>query len=417
MATAASLMSRAPRRMTRPQWIFLLLLVLSVGINYVDRGSLGIAGPLLSKQLHLDHYQLGVLLSAFFWTYAPMQITAGWLVDRFNVKHVYAAGFLLWSFATLLTGFVGAAGSLLALRLVLGVGESVAYPSYSKIIATNFRKHHRGLANGLVDAGSKCGPALGVLLGGLFMARLGWRFFFWSMGVGSLLWLIPWFMWAPRDQVAELQEQLPVPGIARILRLRAAWGNFFGLLCANYVWYFMITWLPSYFVDERHYSPKDMAILGSLPFWGVALASSIGGILADRQISRGGRALPVRKAFIAGGLLFSTLILPAAMIHNQTFSLILLTAGCFSFGFFSSNHWALAQTLAGPLASGKWTGLTNAMGNVPGVLAPWFTGWVVRQTGQFYWAFVVCVIFAVLGTFCYIVVIDRNDPVDWTQAR
>ncbi len=400
--------------MTGAQWIFLLLLVVSVCINYVDRGSLGIAGPLLSKELKLDPYEFGKLLSAFFWTYAPMQIVSGWLVDRFNVNRVYAAGFFVWSIATLLTGSITTATGLLLLRLILGMGESVAYPSYSKIISANFPEHHRGIANGLIDAGSKLGPALGVLLGGLFMAQLGWRVFFWAMGFASLLWLIPWFIWAPNVQVVALKDRLATPGIARILGLRAAWGNFIGLLCANYVWYFIVLWLPYYFVNERHYSPSRMAILGSLPLWAVAASSSVGGWLADRMISRGGQPVHVRKAFIAGGLMFSTLILPAAMVKEQTVSLILLSLGCFAFGFFSSNHWALTQTLAGPLAAGKWTGLTNALGNVPGIIGPWFTGWVVRETGQFYYAFMVCAVFAVLGTISYVFVIDRNETVDWS---
>ena len=400
--------------MTRPQWIFLSLLVLSVCINYIDRGSLGIAGPLLRSDLKLDPYEFGKLLSAFFWTYAPMQIVSGWLVDRFNVNHVYATGFFVWSIATLITGSISTASELLLLRLVLGMGESVAYPAYSKIISANFPEHHRGLANGLIDSGSKLGPAIGVLLGGLFMAELGWRVFFWGMGFASLLWLVPWFIWAPKDQIVELKDKLPTPSLKRILSLRAAWGNYLGLLCANYVWYFIVLWLPSYFVTERHYTPKQMALLGSLPYWAVALASSFGGLLADRCISRGGQPVRVRKAFIAGGLLFSTLILPAAMVKDQTISLVLLSLGCFAFGFFSSNHWALAQTLAGPLASGKWTGLANAVGNIPGILAPWFTGWVVRETGEFYYAFVVCAIFAVLGTFFYVFVIDRYETINWS---
>ena len=400
--------------MTRPQWIFLSLLVLSVCINYIDRGSLGIAGPLLRSDLKLDPYEFGKLLSAFFWTYAPMQIVPGWLVDRFNVNHVYATGFFVWSVATLITGSISTASELLLLRLVLGMGESVAYPAYSKIISANFPEHHRGLANGLIDSGSKLGPAIGVLLGGLFMAELGWRVFFWGMGFASLLWLVPWFIWAPKDRIVELKDKLPTPSLKRILSLRAAWGNYLGLLCANYVWYFIVLWLPSYFVTERHYTPKQMALLGSLPYWAVALASSFGGLLADRCISRGGQPVRVRKAFIAGGLLFSTLILPAAMVKDQTISLVLLSLGCFAFGFFSSNHWALAQTLAGPLAAGKWTGLANAVGNIPGILAPWFTGWVVRETGEFYYAFVVCAIFAVLGTFFYVFVIDRYETINWS---
>jgi MFS family permease len=412
MATAAKKLQR-PQFMTSRQWIFLGLLVLSVFINYLDRGSLGIAGPIMVKELKLDPYQFGILLAAFSWTYAPMQFVAGWLVDRFNVNMVYAVGFFVWSVATLGTGFIGSFYGLLVLRTLLGMGESVAYPSYSKILVTNFKEHHRGLANGLIDLGSKIGPALGVVIGGLFMEKYGWHVFFWAMGAASLVWLIPWFLFAPKDQIAEKLDMTSAPGLPRIFRVRSAWGNVGGLFCANYIWYFILTWLPSYFVNERHYSTKEMALLGSLPFWAVGISSATSGFISDRFISRGGRPVVVRKTMIAMGLLITPIILPAAMVQDQTTSLILLLIGCVFFGLFSGNHWALAQSLAGPYASGKWTGLVNGLGNLPGILAPWFTGWVVRETGQFYYAFVVCAVLAVLGAFSYYIVIDRKEPVVW----
>src|SRR5436309_1951293 len=163
--------------MTRTQWTFLMLLLISICINYVDRGSLGVAGKMLESELHIDHVMFGKLGSAFFWTYAICQPLAGWLVDRYNVNWVYGLGYLLWSVAMLLTGYVEGIAVLFGLRLLLGLGESVAYPAYSRIISRGIEPEKRGVANGLVDAGSKMGPALGVLLGGLFMGRVGWRFF------------------------------------------------------------------------------------------------------------------------------------------------------------------------------------------------------------------------------------------------
>ncbi len=411
MATAVTANPRVP--LSSRQWIFLVLLVLSVGINYVDRGSLGIAGPIMVRELHLDPYQFGIILSAFFWTYAPMQILAGWLVDRFNVNLVYGIGFLAWSAATFLTGFVGSITSLMILRVILGLGESVAYPSYAKILVENFKESHRGIANGLIDAGSKAGPAIGVMLGGLFMAQYGWQIFFWVMGGVSLLWLLPWYFFAPRDKIAEGYVKVEQVPLVRILRVRSAWGNFFGLFSANYIWYFMLTWLPYYFATERHYSPKEVALMGSLPYWAVAVSSVFAGWSSDNLITKGGRPVRVRKSLIAAGLLCSTIILPSAMVNNQTISLALLLVGCLAFGFFSGNHWALSQSLAGPSAAGKWTGWTNAIGNIPGAVGAWFTGWVVRETGQFYYAFMVCAVFGVIGAFCYFVAIDRNDPVVW----
>jgi len=159
----------------------LALLVASIFINFIDRSNLSVAVTDIEKELSLDDRQAGLLLSGFFWTYALFQIAAGWLVDRYNAYWVYAAGFLLWSVATALTGFGVGFAVLFGLRLVLGAGESVAYPAYSRIISDDFPERRRGLANALLDAGSKAGPAVGTLLGGLIVARFGWRPLFFGL--------------------------------------------------------------------------------------------------------------------------------------------------------------------------------------------------------------------------------------------
>src|SRR5262249_48949243 len=151
------------------EWLVLVLLVFSVAINYIDRGNLSVAGVALSKELSLKPSQLGFLLSAFFWTYALFQLVAGWLIDRYNVIYVYAVGFGIWSAATGITGLANGFAILFVLRLLLGISESVAYPSYSKIIAASFPERQRGLANGLIDAGCKLGPAAGMVVGGLIL--------------------------------------------------------------------------------------------------------------------------------------------------------------------------------------------------------------------------------------------------------
>jgi MFS family permease len=144
----------------------LALLALSVFINYIDRSNLSVAAPMLKDELGLSASQLGVLLSAFFWTYAGLQLTSGWLVDHFEVKWVFAFGFLIWSTATAMTGMAHSFTVLLVVRIVLGMGESVAYPSYSKIMANHCGERHRGFANSMIAMGLALGPAFGVLFGG-----------------------------------------------------------------------------------------------------------------------------------------------------------------------------------------------------------------------------------------------------------
>ena len=386
----------------KDRWV-LALLVISAVINYFDRANLSVGAVSIQKELHLSSNRLGLLLSAFSWTYALMQLSfaAGWLADRFNVSWVYAAGFFIWSGATAGAGFASAFGAFFALRLLLGAGESSAYPCYSRILA-GFPEHHRGLANALIDAGTKTGPALGTLVGGLAMARFGWRAFFVVLGIASLLWLLPWLRWMPRPEGgAAPKDSAATPGVVAILRQSDAWCTFFGLFCANYYWFFLINWLPAYLEKERGFPKPKMAVVASLTFFAVAGSAVISGWLSDRWIARGGTPTRVRRTFTALGLALTTVILPVSVLRDDRIATALLMMAGAAFGLFSSNVWAITQTLAGPGAAGKWTSIQNGIGNLAGIAAPWFTGWIVGRTGSFYVAFLVAALIALAGASIY----------------
>jgi len=265
------------RSVSRLEWFVLWLLVISVCINYIDRGNLSVAGVDIANELRLQPFQLGLLFSAFFWTYATCHIVSGWLIDRYNVIWVYGIGYVMWSAVTTLTGLVSGFTALFIVRMLLGMSESVAYPSYSKIIASSFPERQRGRANSLVDAGSKLGPALGLILGGPILAHLGWRALFLGTGLVSLLWIVPWYIAAPRMKSTQQLVKYAGPGFLKILRKRDAWGTLLSLFGANYGWYFMLLWLPGYLRMERHYSAEAMGLAGSLPFITVSAGSLAGG--------------------------------------------------------------------------------------------------------------------------------------------
>ena len=408
--------STPTRSVSRLEWFVLWLLVMSVAINYIDRGNLSVGAVDIANELHLRPFQLGVLLSAFFWTYATFQVVSGWLIDRFNVIWVMAIGYFLWSAATALTGFVSGFAVLFVVRLLLGMGESVAYPSYSKILAASFPEKQRGIANGAIDAGSKLGPAIGLLLGGIIVARFGWRMLFISVGFVSLLWLIPWCIAAPKLKNAPRVATHGGPGFLKILRKRDAWGTFLALFGANYAWYFMLTWIPGYLKMERHYSTEAMALVGSVPFFTISTGAMLGGYLADLWIRRGGSPTLVRKSFVAfGNCVCALFLLPSALAGNELLSMTLLSTATFFFGFFSGNHWAITQTLAGPTAAGKWTGLQNCAGNLAGVVAPSVTGFIVQETHSFYFAFVWVCVNLFVSAFSYVFIIRRVEETLWDQ--
>lgn len=394
-----------------------VLLTLSVAINYVDRGALSVSAPIMAKDLDLSPREMGLLFSAFFWTYASFQLVAGWLVDRFSIKWIYAGAYLVWSLATAAVGLVNGLPALLMTRLVLGIGESVAYPASSRIIVRNFSEDRRGLANALVDAGAKMGPGLSTLLGGLAVSAWGWRAMFVTVGLTSLLWLIPWLLVSPPDRSSTVDVGQASPGWSQMLRCREVWSTSAGMFSLGYVTYFLLTWLPSYLVTERGLSMNTMAVLGSIPFWAMAGSTLVGGWTSDRWIRAGGDPGRVRRIYAAGGLLFcAATILPAAIVTASGLSVALITTACIALGMFTSNVWAITQTLAGPYAAGRWTGIQNAIGNLGGVISPMLTGWLVEQTGSFVLAFATTAAVLVAGSSVYLWLLGSLRPVDWART-
>ncbi len=397
----------------RSLWAALFLLVVSVAINYIDRGNLSVAAPLLKSELKISEYQLGLLLSSFFWTYAACQFLAGWLVDHYNANWILAIGFVAWSVATAATGLVGGFASLLVLRLLVGIGESVAYPAYSKIFATHYAEDQRGWANSLIDVGCKLGPALGTLVGGVVMAKIGWRPFFVVLGFGALVWVPLWIKWMPRGRGIVTQDDRVKPGFLEIICHRSAWATVGGLICSNYYWYFMLTWMPFYLVKERHFSMQKMGVVGALPFIFTAAATTLAGWISYRAIASGSTPTRVRKICTSMGLGIGTVIVFVPMIHNNVGAMVVLMIASFGYGIYTTSHWAITQTIAGPLAVGRWTGLQNGIGNLSGAAAPWLTGLVLEKTGHFQWAFVLTAAFALIGACIYLFGLGEVVPAKW----
>jgi ACS family D-galactonate transporter-like MFS transporter len=412
-----------PQRLSPALARILALLAVSVFINYIDRGNLSIAAPLLKDELGLSASRLGILLSSFFWTYACFQLISGWLVDRFDVGWVMAGGFFLWSTATAVTGVVHGFALLLAVRLTLGIGESVAYPSYSKILARYFSEENRGFANSVIVAGNTLGPGFGMFVGGMLMARYGWRSFFVVLGVASLLWLFPWLKWGPREQTAITVHLAPEqsttlvakPGILEILRQRSAWGSCAGLFCTNYVAYFLITWLPFYLVRGRHFSMDQMARIAGASYLTAAAAATLGGWISDRWIVAGASPTRVRKTFMGVGMTFVAAFLVGCVAGGPTLSVVMLVLAMASFGACSSCMWGITQTLAGPQAAGRWTGFQNFFGNISGVVAPTLTGFILDRTGEFLWAFAITTGVALLGAWSWVFFVGPIQPVEWEK--
>lgn len=408
-------MQAAEQRPRFIHWFALALLVISICINYADRGNLGVAAKSLERELHFSQQQLGILLGSFSFSYALMQLVAGPAIDRWNVNWLYAFGFLLWSAATGLTGFASSFAVVLCLRLLLGAGESVAYPAYSKIIAAVFPESLRGTANALIDAGSKAGPALGVMLGIKLLNHFSWRGMFFVIALASALWLIPWCAVAPHLKIRDFRHKTESTiGYRDLMRKREFWGTVLGLFGGNYAWFYFLNWIPYYFEEDRHITGERLSVLASLPFWGVAASSMLLGVFADALIRRGFDAGKVRQRVVCCGLFGScVLLIPAVLLREPFLFQVFFFLSLASMGGWSSNHWALTQRLSGVQAAARWTALQNCIGNFAGVLANFLGGWTLSVSHSFYPAFGLMIIAMIAGTCGYSVLIRKADPVNW----
>lgn len=394
-------------------------------MNYIDRGALSVAIPDIEEEFSLSPSQKGLLLSVFFWTYALLQLPAGWIVDRFDVKWVYAAGYLIWTAATTMTGFVSSFAALVIARLLLGIGESAAYPAISRLIVENFPERQRGTVNSLIDAGTKIGPAFSILAGGLLVDRYGWRSLFVVLGIGGFFWLIPWFLYVPsrRPPAATANDTVGIsgpssmhrPSLIQVSLHRSVWGTSLGMFSLGYVWYFLLTWLPSYLIDVHQLNLKETAVSAAIPFLAMAASSVFWGWAADRLIDRGRSPTLARKGIALSGFAIAAVLLVAASrVHSSSACVALITGACMALGMFTANVWAMTQTMGGP-AAGSWTGIQNCIGNMGGVISPLVAGWSVEQTGSYQTAFYVASGVMVAGVLSYLLIVGPIQPIVWTR--
>ena len=384
------------------------LLFASGFINYLDRAIVSVALPLIAIDLHLDPASKGVLLSAFFWSYAVMQLVMGWCADRFHLRWFYAACFLMWSMACGFTGFASTLGVLLALRVVLGIGEAIYLPGGMKVVGMFFDPGNRGLASGLMNCGTRAGLAIGAPLIAALVMRFGWKHAFFVIGFASTVWIVPWLIAFPKHAGA------PPPRArgAGILQMDGGLAALcLGQLCYSYYWYLLVTWLPNYLVESHHMTVTQAGSYVVIPYSIFALSEPFGGWVADRLIRRGCGELRTRKVIITIGFFTSLLLLPASHVSGDL-AAVLLIGGASLVGLSTANMYALLQRIAPSGAMGMWAGMLNFVGNISGIAAPVITGVLLERTGSYYPGFVVAVAVLLSGAPVYWwLVRDKPAPV------
>jgi len=387
---APAISSLHPTRMTvtnARRWTIVSLLFFASLINYLDRATISIALPLISKELHLDPTTKGLLLSAFFWSYAAMQVPIGWCADRFSLRWLYAGTFALWSLAQGLTGLAGSLTALMAFRILLGIGESIYLPGGTKIVSVMFRHEERGLPSGLFDFGTRAGLILGGLLIPWLLVRYGWRQTFMVVGFSALLWLIPWLLVYPKRLQGHASgdagkgRATTLRRLLALLRNRNLTGICLGFFCFDYYWYLLVTWLFDYLQTVRHLSIMRAGIYSVLPFLVFGVSEPIGGWIADRFIRAGWDETRTRKGIVTVAFTTGLLLIPAARVASVDAAIALVIGGSLV-GLATANVIVILQCCAPPEEVGVWTGFENFSGNIAGVIAPLLTGFLISRTGS-----------------------------------
>jgi MFS family permease len=400
------------------RWLVVSLLFFAVLVNYIDRGNLSIAAVPLTRDFDIAPARMGTLLSSFFWTYAVLQLPAGYLVDRFGLKWVYTGAFLLWSAASAGVGFANSYAQILLLRLVLGIGEAAAQPASIAFIRRNFSPDQQGLPTAIYLSGMSFGPALGAILGAALVATVGWRLLFILTGLGACIWIVPWLLMLPRDAGprASCGVSAKAPPWKLLLRQPTLWGITIGAFFYSYFWYYCLTWLPSYLMLARGFSFLKMGVYTAAPLMLMAMVSMTSARVGDRLISRFGRPIFIRKMFVVCGFLLGTSILLLITVKSTVAVMAALTLSLVGIGFAAANYWALTQAASPAAMIGRVVGCQNTVANVAGICAPMLTGFLVERTKNFdvSIAFAGCSLFIAAGAFLFLV---REEDVDALRAE
>jgi MFS family permease len=362
------------------RWSTVVLVCLGTFISYIDRGNLAIAAPALSKDLGLPPERMGLLLSAFFWSYAAFQIPAGYVVDRFGIKVAFFVALALWSVASAAVGMASSFAAVFALRLALGVCESIGPVASIAFIKGSFREEEQGTPTSIYTSGAVLGPALGTWAGSAIIEAVGWRQLFILTGLAGLVWLVPWGAVASSPKTRAQQAapfSYPV-ALSHPLFWAIAAGAFF----YSYYWYFILTWAPTYLVEAHGMSFRKMGFTLGLPLAVTVATNLAGGWLADRVIARGHPPLTVRKWFIATGFVLATTML--ALPHTpRDWVLALFVVSMAGMGFAVSNYWAVTHIISPPQWIGRVIGFQNFIAQTAGITAPIATGYLLGPSKDF----------------------------------
>jgi ACS family D-galactonate transporter-like MFS transporter len=417
-----------PQRLpTRRRWFMLSLLLIATIINYVDRVNISIAAPFMAKDLGLDKIEMGLIFSAFAWTYAFALVPAGFIADRFGSRFTYGLSLISWSAVTVSQGLVGGFSSLFGLRLAIGALEAPAFPANSRAVTVWFPARERGIASSIYVCGQYLGTALftGSLL--WLVTTYDWRLVFYSTGAIGVVFGIVW-LFVYRDPLcckkvskeelkyiedggglvksSEQRTRFNWRQITELFRYRQVWAICIGKFANTSVLYFYLTWFPTYLIDERHLTTIKVGFFAVLPFIGATVGILLAGIVSDIMIRRGVSLSFARKLPLVLGSCLGMSIVLINFVDSNALCIAILTVSFFAQGI-ASTSWAAVSEVAPKELIGLTGGITSLAANLGGVVTPIVIGWILHVTGTFAYAFWFIGGLALIGSLSYSLLLGK----------
>ncbi|MEC5409649.1 MFS transporter [Paraburkholderia sp. MPAMCS5] len=415
---------QTPPKIRRAQIVALTLLMVSGIVNYLDRGTLAVANPLIRQDMGLSLGQMGLLLSAFSWSYALFQLPVGGLVDRIGPRRLLGIGLILWSLAQAAGGFVSTFGWFILARILLGIGEAPQFPSAARVVSNWFPLRERGKPTGIFNSASPLGTALAPLCLSVLVVNLNWRWAFIVTGIAGLIVAVVWLA-VYRDPVkaalndaerryldGDETDTKPTPAVTladwrSLFSHGTTWGMLIGFFGSVYLNWVYLTWLPGYLTMERHMTLMHTGIAASVPFFCGFLGALTAGWFSDLITSRS--ASPVasrRNAVVITMLGMVAFTIPAALVQSNTLAIVCISVVIFLANAASACSWALATAAAPPNRVGSLGAIQNFGGFLGGALAPILTGYIAQS-----WSFVPALLTAAgvafIGAMSYLLLVRK----------
>lgn len=414
-----------PQKATRKRWFMLMLLFILTAINYLDRTNMAVAAPSMSADLGFDAATMGLLFSAFAWTYGLMQIPGGWFLEHYGSRISYTLSLFFWSLFTVLMGFGKSFATIFGIRMAIGAAEAPAFPTNSRVVATWFPNQERATATSIYTAGEFIGLAFLTPFLFWILENHGWQTIFYSTGIlGIIVSLFWYFLYKdPKDcpdvNEAELAYIRDGGGLAEkagktsritreqvldLFRHRQLLGVYLGQFANTSTMYFFLTWFPTYLVVAKQMPMIKAGFYAIIPYIGALCGVLLGGWWSDHMLKHGASLSKARKLPIVCGLLCSMTIM-AANYANSINAVITIMAIAFFGQGMAAIVWSTVGDIAPADSIGLAGGVFNFMGNLAGIITPIVIGIIVQATGSFVGAMIFISCIAALGVFSFLFIV------------